>query len=41
VCGGGAEMERRPAALVIAFEGGSEKRGRGEGGERGSEHVLC
>ena len=38
-CGeGGAEMERRPTALVIAFEGGV-KRG-GEVGERGSKDVL-
>ncbi len=29
---GGAEMARRPAALVITFEGGRE-RGGGEGGE--------
>jgi hypothetical protein len=37
--GGGAKMERRPTALVIAFEGGV-RRGGGEVGERGSNHVL-
>jgi hypothetical protein len=31
-------MECRPTALVITFEGGV-RRG-GEGGERGSKHVL-
>jgi hypothetical protein len=31
--GGGRKWERRPAAPVIAFEGGSEK--RGEGGKEG------
>ncbi len=39
VFGGGAEMARRPAALVITFEEGSERGGGKE--ERGrSKHVL-
>ncbi len=42
--GWGAEMARRPAALVITFEGGSERGGSERGGgkeERGrSKHVL-
>ncbi len=38
---GGAEMERRLAALVIAFEGGVRRGGEGgEGGEMESKHVL-
>ena len=34
----GAEMARRPAALDITFEGGSERGGKEERGR--SKHVL-
>jgi hypothetical protein len=38
-CGGGGNRAQA-SCPVIAFEGGSEKRG-GEGGERESKHVLA